>query len=37
MDSWERFNEKSLTDKKAVYSELYLEDITDKDTCSKSV
>ena len=31
MDSWERFNEKSLPDKKAFYSELYLEDITDED------
>ena len=31
MGSWERFNETSLPDKKAFYSELYLEDITDKD------
>ena len=31
MDSWERFNETPLPDKKAFYSELYLEDITDKD------
>ena len=31
MDSWERFNEASLPDKKAFYSELNLEDITDKD------
>ena len=31
MDSWERFNETSLPDKKAFYSELYLEDITDED------
>ena len=31
MDSWERFDEKLLPDKKAFYSELYLEDITDKD------
>ena len=31
MDSWERFNETSLPNKKAFYSELYLEDITDKD------
>ena len=31
MDSWERFNETSLPDKKAFYSELNLEDITDKD------
>ena len=30
-DSWERFDETSLPDKKAFYSELYLEDITDKD------
>ena len=32
MDIWERFNETSLADKKASYSELYLEDITDKRT-----
>ena len=31
MDSSERFNETSLPDKKAFYSELSLEDITDKD------
>ena len=31
MDSWERFNETSLPDKKAFYSESYLEHITDKD------
>ena len=31
VDSWERFNETSLPDKKAFYSELYLEDITDED------
>ena len=31
MDSWERFNETSLPDKKAFYSELNSEDITDKD------
>ena len=31
MDSWERFDETSLPDKKAFYSELYLENITDKD------
>ena len=31
MDSWERFNETSLPNKKAFYSELYLEDITDED------
>ena len=31
VDSWERFNETSLPDKKAFYSELYLENITDKD------
>ena len=30
MDSWERFNE-TLPDKKAFYSKLNLEDITDKD------
>ena len=31
MDSWERFNEISLLDKKAFNSELNLEDCTDKD------
>ena len=32
MDSWERFDETSLPDKKSFYSELYLEDITTKST-----
>ena len=31
MASWERFNETSLPDKKYFYSELYFEDITNKD------
>ena len=31
MDSWERFNETSLPDKKAFYSKLNFEDITNKD------
>ena len=31
MDTWERFDETLLPDKKAFYSELNLEDITDKD------
>ena len=31
MNSWERFNETSLLDKKAFRSELYLEDINDED------
>ena len=31
MDSWERFHETSLPDKKSFYGELYLKDITDKD------
>ena len=31
MDSWERFNETSLPDKKTFYSILNLQDITDKD------
>ena len=32
MDSWERFDETSLPNKKAFCSELNLEDITDKDS-----
>ena len=31
MDSWERFNETSLPDKKAFYNEFDLEGINDKD------
>ena len=31
MDSWERFNETTLPNKKAFYSKLYLEDIYDED------
>ena len=31
MDSWGGFGETSLPDKKALISELYLKDITDKD------
>ena len=31
MDSWERFNETTLPNKKAFYSKLYLQDITDED------
>ena len=31
MNSWERFDETSLLDKKSFYNELNLEDITDKD------
>ena len=31
MESWERFNEASLPLKKSFYSELNLEDISDKD------
>ena len=31
MDIWERFDETSLPDKKFFYSELHLEDITEKD------
>ena len=31
MDCWERFDETSLPDKKAFYSELYLEDSTNED------
>ena len=31
MDSWERFDEAALPNKKAFYSELNLENITDKD------
>ena len=31
IDSWKRFNETTLPNKKAFYSKLYLEDITDED------
>ena len=31
MDNWESFNETTLTSKKAFYSKLHLEDITNKD------
>ena len=31
MDSWERFDEASLSDKEVFYSKLNLKDITDKD------
>ena len=31
MDSWERFDETELPDEKAFYSEMYLQNITDKD------
>ena len=31
MDSWKKFNETSLSPKKAFYSKLNLEDISDKD------
>ena len=31
MDSWERFDEISLPDRKGFYSELYLEEIAGKD------
>ena len=31
MDSWERFNETSLSNKEAFYSSLNMEDVTDAD------
>ena len=31
LDSWERFNETTLPNKKAFYSKLYLEGIIDED------
>ena len=31
MDSWERFNETSLPDKEAFYSNLNMEDVADVD------
>ena len=31
MDSWKKFDETESPDKKDIYSELYLQDITDKD------
>ena len=38
MDRSEKLNETSLSDKKAFYSELNLEDNTDKDwSCSKGM
>ena len=30
-DSWERFNETTLANKKTFYSQWYIEDITDED------
>ena len=32
IESWARFDEATLPNKKAFYSELYLEDITDEDS-----
>ena len=32
IESWARFDEDTLPNKKAFYSELYLEDITDEDS-----
>ena len=38
MNSWLRFNEKSLPDKEALYSNLHMEDLTDvKKECLKSL
>ena len=38
MDSWKRFNETSLSDKKSFYNKLNLEDITSRVyACSKSM
>ena len=37
MDSWERFNETSLPPKESFYSELNLEDISDKDLHAQKV
>ena len=31
MDSWDKFNEESLSDKESFYSNLHLENITDED------
>ena len=31
MDSWEKFDETTLPEKKAFYSELKIKDITDED------
>ena len=31
MDSWKRFNETTLPNKKVFYSKLFLEDVTDED------
>ena len=35
MDSWERFDATSLPNKRAFYSELYLENIAGKDYAQK--
>ena len=37
MDNWERFNETSLPPKESFYSELNLEDISDKDLHAQKV
>ena len=38
MDSWEKFDETSLSDKKSFYSEFCLENITDEDyICAQNV
>ena len=37
MDSWERFDETSLPNRKASYSKLYLEDITDEECNIKNL
>ena len=37
MDSWERFNETLLPPKESFYSELNLEDISDKDLHAQKV
>ena len=37
VDSWKRFGETSLPEKEDFYSNLNMEDITDADSCKKSM
>ena len=37
MDDWKKFNKASLTGKEDFYSHLKMEDVTDADSCKKSL